>query len=163
MRWERQKLNDYQAQCETLDESMLNNVLNQLVEDFEARVAELRADRNIHTVILKEIDPAEVITFSVGPILKGVQQHNTLVEIATWLGRRIQQKYRWKRDSVAACQIGWFVTVSFVECKLLEFYLSHSKKKTRYQHYHLRVVDDDGVARLWESVKDENVELFPVN
>ena len=136
--------------------------LNFLVEDFEKRAKGLRADRNLHTFVMKTVEPRTTIISAVGRILRSIERHATLVETAISIGRMIQQKNRLERSSVAACHLGWFVMVGFVEAGILDFGLTSGKKRQKkYQHYQLTVKRLGALEALWNDVKDEDVDLFP--
>ena len=98
----------------------MNSSLIDLVNDLDERKSTLRADRNIHTFFLKEQDSKKLIIYSFGHIIKGIERKATLVDLAVTLGRRIRQKLRVKRNTIAACHVGWFILISFIETKLVE-------------------------------------------
>lgn len=87
--------------------------LEKLVSDFEFRKKTLRADRNQYTFFLKNEDSKRIILYSFAHIIKGLERKATLVDLAVTVGRRVRQRLKQQRSSIAACQVGWFILVSF--------------------------------------------------
>ena len=144
-----------------------NSILKDLITDFDFRKATLRADRNQYTHFLKEEDARRIILFSFAHIVKGVERKATLVDLAVTLGRRVRQKLRLSRNSVAACQVGWFVLVSFFEVGLLQYELSKTERKgkrSKYMTYGISVKNRKLLFELWDELNTaEEIDLFPMN
>jgi DNA-directed RNA polymerase len=142
-----------------------NSILTKLVVDFDDRKSILRADRNQYTHFLKEEDGRKIILYSFAHVIKGVERKATLVDLSVTLGRRVRQKLRLKRNSVAACQVGWFILVSFFEVGLLHYTLEKADKKGRkskYLAYIITVKDRKSLFDLWDELnKEEQIDLFP--
>lgn len=143
-----------------------NSIITRLVKDFDERKLVLRADRNQYTNFLKDEDAKRIILYSFAHIIKGVERKATLVDLAVTLGRRVRQKLRLKRNSVAACQVGWFILISFFEIGLLSYQLEKSDKKGRkskYLAYIVIVKDKKALFDLWDELnKEDKIDLFPM-
>jgi len=144
-----------------------NSILKDLITDFDFRKATLRADRNQYTHFLKEEDARKIILFSFAHVVKGVERKATLVDLAVTLGRRVRQKLRLSRNSIAACQVGWFVLISFFEVGLLQYELSKTERKgkrSKYMAYSISVKNRKLLFDLWEELNtEEDIDLFPMN
>jgi DNA-directed RNA polymerase len=139
----------------------------QLVKDLESRQKLLRADKNIHTYFMKDLDPKELLSMSIAQVFKGAESKVTLVDLVVSLGHRIRQKLNLPRDTVAACHAGWFVFVSYLENKICTFYLKKKRKKgktSKYQSYHISLQNKEAMRELWEEVFESSqyIELFPL-
>jgi len=140
-------------------------ILEKLVSDIKLRQSSLRSDRNIYTHYLKDMDPSLLIDISYPYILKGLERQATLVDIIATLGRRIRQRLNLSNDTVADAQVGWFVCISYLECKVLVFRLKYTYKngkKSKYQAYFLQVNDWKALKELWSLIDDTKVEIFPL-
>jgi len=140
-------------------------VLARLIEDLSKRQESLRADRNTFTYVLKDIPADELINTAFSYVLKGLEKSATIVEIVVPMGHRVRQKLRLPKDTVASAQLGWFVLISFFECKLLSF----RKKKTykngkiaKHQSYVLTIKDWKAIKELWALIDYSKVDLFPI-
>lgn len=143
----------------------MTTVLEKLTQDLERRLLMLRADRNIHTFVLKDKSAKELITSSFATVIKGLEKKATLVDLAVTMGRRLRQKFKLSRDSIACCHIGWFILVSYFECNILTYKLVHQVKKGRtskYPSYEIVVKSKKSVNELWELLEAEEIDLFPV-
>lgn len=143
-------------------------ILQRLIQDFDYRKISLRADRNQYTYFLKEEDGRKIILYSFAHIIKGVERKATLVDLTVTLGRRVRQKLRLARNSVAACQVGWFILVSFLEVGLLDYQLEKTGKKggrkSKYLGYVINVKNKKELFDLWEELNtEEGIDLFPTN
>jgi len=144
-----------------------NSILKSLINDFDFRKATLRADRNQYTHFLKIEDAKRIILFSFAHIIKGVERKATLVDLSVTLGRRVRQKLRLARNSIAACHVGFFVLASFFEVGLLDYQLLKTDKKGRrskYLTYTVSVKDRKALFELWDELNtEEGIDLFPMN
>jgi DNA-directed RNA polymerase len=140
-------------------------VLARLIEDLSKRQEYLRADRNMYTHVLKEVSADDLINVAFSYVLKGLERSATIVEIAVPMGSKIRQKLKLPQDTVASAQVGWFVLLSFFECKLLSF----RKKKTykngkiaKHQSYVLTIKDWKAIKELWTLIDFTKSDLFPL-
>jgi DNA-directed RNA polymerase len=138
------------------------------VSDFEFRKKTLRADRNQYTFFLKNEDGRRVILYSFAHIVKGLERKATLVDLAVTVGRRVRQKLKQQRSSIAACQVGWFILVSFFETGLLGYTLEKVDKKGRkskYRSYNIAAKNKKVLFELWDEIAEleEEIDLFPAN
>lgn len=135
--------------------------------DFEFRKKTLRADRNQYTYFLKNEDGRRIILYSFAHIVKGIERKATLVDLAVTVGRRVRQKLKQKRSSIAACQVGWFILVSFFETGLLKYTLEKTDKKgkkSKHRSYNVVSSNKKLLFELWDeiAVLEEEIDLFPV-
>jgi len=140
--------------------------LEKLVADFEFRKKTLRADRNQYTYFLKNEDGRRIILYSFTHIIKGIERKATLVDLAVTVGRRVRQKLKQKRSSIAACQVGWFILISFFETGLLRYTLEKvdkKGKKSKHRSYNVLAKDKKTLFELWDeiAVLEEEIDLFP--
>jgi DNA-directed RNA polymerase len=144
-----------------------NSILKALIDDLEFRKSSLRADRNQYTAFLKNEDARKLILLSFAHVVKGVERKATLVDLATTIGRRVRQKLRLSRNSIAACQVGWFILISFFEVKLIEYTLAKTNKKgkaSKHRTYNVSVKNKKTLFDLWDEINTiEEVDLFPSN
>jgi len=100
-------------------------------------------------------------------VVKGVERKASLVDLATTIGRRVRQKLRLSRNSIAACQVGWFILISFFEVGLIEYTLAKSNKKgkpSKHRSYNVSVKNKKVLFDLWEEINTtEEIDLFPSN
>lgn len=143
-----------------------NSILKDLIQNFDIRKQNLRADRNQYTHFLKDEDSRRILLFSFAHVIKGVERKATLVDLCVTLGRRVRQKLRLSRNSVAACQVGFFILSSFFDLKLLEISSSKVNKKGRKSKYvtlTVEVTDRKRLFELWDELNvEDEVDLFPV-
>jgi len=140
--------------------------LEKLVADFEFRKKTLRADRNQYTYFLKNEDARRIILYSFSHIIKGLERKATLVDLAVTIGRRVRQKLKQQRSSIAACQVGWFILVSFFETKLIDYTLEKTDKrgrKSKHRSYNVITKNKKALFDLWDEIAalKEEVDLFP--
>jgi DNA-directed RNA polymerase len=144
-----------------------NSILKALIDDFDFRKSTLRADRNQYTTFLKEEDSRKIILLSFAHIVKGVERKASLVDLATTIGRRVRQKLRLSRNSIAACQVGWFILISFFEVGLINYTLTKTNKKgktSKHRSYNVDVKNKKALFDLWEELNNvEEIDLFPSN
>jgi hypothetical protein len=140
-------------------------IISRLTEDISKRQKQLRADRNTFTHILKDYPSEDLINIAFSYVLKGLEKSSTVVEVTAPIGHKIRQKLKLPKDSVAAVQIGWFILVSFFECKLLYFRkkkIYKGGKITKHQAYVLTIKDWKAIKELWSLIDFTKVDLFPV-
>jgi hypothetical protein len=139
-------------------------ILLKLVADLQLRQSSLRADRNIYTHFLKEVDTTFLIETAYPQLLKGLERQGTLVEIVATVGRRVRQKFSLPSDTIADAQVGWFICISFIECEVLTFKLKHTYKngkKSRYQSYFFQLKDWKAIKELWSLLDTTKVDIYP--
>lgn len=140
-------------------------VLEKLVSDIKLRQNSLRADRNIYTHYLKDVDPKLFIDISYPHVLKGMERQATLVDIIVTIGRRVRQHLELPPDTIADAQVGWFICISYLECKVLNFRLSFTYKngkKNKYQSYFFQIQDWKAIKELWSLIDQTKVDIFPL-
>lgn len=142
-------------------------LLEKLMENVRGRQEWLRADRNKHTYMLREVDLEPHLISAVGRILQGLQKKATLVEVCVGVGKRIQTSLRLGNDTVQATQLGWFIVLAFIELGLVSYELQRvnkARRRTRtgkYQHYILQPRNIRELEKLWEELREQVVDLFP--
>lgn len=146
----------------------MQRILDHLIEDLKKRQVLLRADRNIYTYCLKEISSEFLIQTAYPFILKGLERKSTLVEIVVNIGKRIRQILSLPVDTVASSQVGWFVCISYLECKILDYKLKFTYRKgkrSRYPSYFFTIKNWNAVKELMELNQDsqETEYLYPLN
>lgn len=140
-------------------------ILEKLVSDISKRQESLRADRNIYTHYLKEVEPKLLIDMSYPHLLRGLERQGTLVDIIVNIGHKVRRSLNLPSDKIADAQVGWFVCISYIECKVISFRLKYTYKngkKSKYQSYFLQVTDWKAIKSLWELVDTTKVEIFPL-
>jgi DNA-directed RNA polymerase len=139
--------------------------LEKLVSDIELRQKTLRADKHIHTHYLKDVDPKELISLSYIHILRGLERFSTLVEIVAIIGRKVRQKLSLPNDSAADAQVGWFICISYIECKVLKYRLKFTYKngkRSKYPSYFFVTKDWNAIKELWSLVDTTKLDIFPM-
>jgi len=147
------------------EEIIKETVLEKLVNDIRKRQSTLRADRNVNTFYLQEVDPDVLIQLSYGALLLGLQRKGTLVDITATIGKRVRQLLKLKSDSVLEVHAGWFVVVTFIECGLINYSMRSvykNSKKSKYQAYFLEVKDWKAIKHLWTIMDKEHIDLHPL-
>ena len=91
-------------------------ILEKLVGDLALRQSSLRADRNIYTHYIKDVDPNVLIQTAYPHILRGLERQGTLVEIVAAIGRRVRQTLKLPNDTISDAQVGWFICISWNCC-----------------------------------------------
>lgn len=142
-------------------------MIEQLKKNIEDRQQYLRADRNQYTVCLKEVDPEWLVRQTFPHVMKGIEKHSTLVDIAVTVGRRIRQKLKMKRDGVSSCQVGFFILVAFFETGLIEYRLKRVKKKngkaSKFRTYDISIKNRKALFEMWDVIRDDpSVDLYPM-
>ena len=143
-------------------------LIEKLEKNLAGRQSYLRADRNIHTVCLKEVDSHLLLVTAIPHIVKGIERHATLADLSVSVGRRIKQQLGHPKDTVSACQIGWFVLIAFFEEGILSYRTSiHVKKsgrKSKHSSYVVDVKDRKALLSLWTEVEgEEAADLYPLD
>ena len=144
------------------------SVTEKLINDLKSRQLVLRADRNIYTHCLKDIDSKTLIDNSYPFILRGLQQQATLVEIVVNIGKRIRQSLHLPVDTVASSQIGWFICISYLECGVLSYKLKYTYRKgkrSRYPSYFFVIKNWNSIKELMELIEQEETGsyVYPIN
>jgi len=140
-------------------------VLARLIEDLSKRQEYLRADRNMYTHALKDVSADDLINIAFSYVLKGLERSATIVEVVVPMGYKIRQRLKLPPDSVANAQVGWFVLISFFECKLLSFRKKHKYKNgkiAKHQSYALTIKDWKAIKELWTLIDFTKSDLFPL-
>jgi hypothetical protein len=142
--------------------------LASLVSNLFERQKYLRADKNQYTVCVRHKSAVWLVLQAFPHIIKGLEKRSTLVDLAITVGRRIRQKLKLKPDGVAACQLGFFVLISFFEVGLLTYKLNRidkkSGRKSKYMTYEIVLKDKDALFSIWDEIKDEEgLDLYPTN
>ena len=101
----------------------MTTILEKLVADLSNRQSALRADRNIYTHYLKDIDSKLLVDISYPHILRGLERQGTLVDIIATIGRRVRQSLSLPNDTISDAQVGWFICIAYIECNVLSFKL----------------------------------------
>ena len=141
------------------------NILDKLVNDITLRQAMLRADRNIYTHYLKDVEAKTLIDISYPHILRGLERQGTLVDIIATIGRRVRQMLDLPNDTISDAQVGWFICIAYIECNVLSFRLKHTYKngkKSKYQAYFFQVKDWKSIKELWGLIDQTKVDIFPM-
>jgi hypothetical protein len=138
----------------------MSTILEALQKDLARRQAALRADRNSHTIVLKDLDPEPMIVNAFAVIIQSVSGFNSVVDMSVRIGRSIQKQNRLGRDEVLACQLGWFVFVSYIELGLFTFQRKNFKK-AKHPSYFPEIRNPELVEELWFLLKDKEPDLFP--
>jgi hypothetical protein len=138
----------------------MSSILEKLTADLKRRQKVLRADKNSFTYVLKDLDAEKLIIDAFSTIIESVSNFNLLVDMAVKIGRSIQQKNHFLRDDLQACQLGWFVFVSYVELGLFKF-RRKTTKKLRHPPYFPEIRKNKLVEELWYLLKDKEPDLFP--
>jgi len=139
-------------------------VIEKLKADLLKRQQLLRVDRHIHTAFLKEIDADDLISIAYPYILRGLERKAAMVEIIVPIGNAIRLRQSLKTDTVSDAQVGWFIAVSFIECKILGYRLKHlyrNGKKNKHQSYFFTLKDWKAIKELWNQISIEKTNLFP--
>lgn len=139
-------------------------ILEKLVRDLTNRQATLRADRNVHTFYLKEFDPNELIQLSYTHVLKGLQRKGTLTEIIVAVGRSIRQEHKLPLDSILDAHAGWFVLVSFIEMRIVNFIKSslvRNGKTSKNTTYQIEPKDWKAIKTLWTLIDKTKIQAYP--
>jgi DNA-directed RNA polymerase len=138
----------------------MNTILEKLTSDLARRQSTLRADKNSHTYVLKDLNPEKLIVNAFSTVIEAVSDFNSVVDMAVKIGRGIQQKNRFQRDEIVACQLGWFVFVSYLELGLFSFRRKLTRK-LRHPPYFPEIRSTKLVEELWYLLKDKEPDLFP--
>jgi DNA-directed RNA polymerase len=138
----------------------MNNILEKLTQDLARRQSLLRADKNNHTMTLKELDSEELVVNAFAVIIQSVSGFSSLVDMSVRIGRAIQKRHRLKRNEVTACQLGWFVFISYIELGLFTFRRKNFKK-AKHPSYFPEIENAEAVQSLWGLLKDKEPDLFP--
>lgn len=143
-------------------------MIDNLIEDLKKRQLLLRADRNIYTYCLKEVDSEFLIQTSYPFILKGLERQSTLVEIVVNIGKRVRQTLGLPVDTVASSQLGWFICISYLECKILGYKLKFTYRKgrrSRYPSYFFTIKDWTLLKELMSLIQqDTGINyIYPLN
>jgi DNA-directed RNA polymerase len=138
----------------------MSNILELLKKDLERRQNFLRADKNNHTMALKNLDSEALIVNAFPVIIQAVSDYGQLVDMAIKIGRGIQQRNRLERNEIEACQMGWFVFVSYMELGLFSV-KRRMLKKMRHPPYFPEIKSTELVQDLWYLLKDKEPDLFP--
>lgn len=141
------------------------NILVQLTTDLSKRQVALRADRNKLTFYMKEYVADDLIQIAYTHLLRGLERSSTLVDIATTVGRRIRQIHRLKQDSVLDAHAGWFVLISFIECKIIKYFMKYTYrngKKAKHKSYHFMPLDWKAIKELWTLIDKTKVDMSPL-
>jgi DNA-directed RNA polymerase len=80
-------------------------------------------------------------------------------ELISSLGHMIRNKLKQKRDSALAAKTGGFILYTFEEAELLEVILG--PVSNGHAGYLVRVLNDDAIVKLWESVPQTKAEKLP--
>ncbi|RLA26268.1 MAG: hypothetical protein DRQ62_00095 [Gammaproteobacteria bacterium] len=91
---------------------------------------------------------------------KGMHKNVTyLTEVISAIGHGLRNRQGLKRDSSIAAKTGAFFLYSFEELGMIEVVLSRGTKK--HNVYVINVLDDDKLAKLWESLPASKIEKLP--
>lgn len=140
-------------------------ILEKLKADLEKRQQLLRADRNQYTFFLKEWLAEDLISIAYPFILRGLERKGTLVEIIVPIGRKIRDREKLEKSTVSDAQVGWFIMISFIECKVFKYRLKHTYKNTKrskHQSYVLDIKDWKAIKDLWTQIDTTKAEIFPL-
>jgi DNA-directed RNA polymerase len=138
----------------------MSNILEKLITDLSRRQELLRRDKNSHTHSLKELDPEPLIVNAFSAIIQAVSDYSPLVDMVVKIGRAIQIKNRLRRDEIAACQMGWFVFISYLEQGMFS-YRRRNSKGMKHPPYFAEIKNHKAVEELWYLIKDKEPDLFP--
>ena len=111
-------------------------------------------------------DLVDLIDMSVMPIIQGIQQRATLVDVACAIGRKLRLKFNYPNDTLAALSGGLKILEAFSEVDFLDTKrtLIHSKNRKRKKHpvYHIFVKDNDAYDVLLQQIAEKELEESPL-
>ena len=142
-------------------------LLGEMTENLRTRTSYFRKDRNQWTYFLKEVEPGPLIWNSFGHVIKAIERKASLVDLCVTIGRRVLQKLERPKTSVASCQVGWAILISYFEQGLLGFskepFIKKNGKRSKFLTYSLVVKDRKALFGLWDEINSlaEQVDIFP--
>jgi DNA-directed RNA polymerase len=82
-----------------------------------------------------------------------------LTELAAAIGHEVRLKLGHKQNSALATKTGAFILYTFEEEGILEVVLGRGKRK--HNSYLIRILDDEAIVKLWESLPDKEIKKLP--
>ena len=145
---------------------------NEIGEHLQKTVDGLNG-RNRKSLWLKEetksgrMSYEDIVDASIMPIIQGIQQRATLVDVACSIGHKLRNKRSLKIDTHAALSGGLIILECFAKIDFLgtkrTFINGKNKKRKKHPVYHLFVKDNDSYEKLLESMVEREVEETPLS
>lgn len=136
-----------------------------LVEDLIVRIETEITDRS-SLAYLRKLDVDDYIDIVISVVYlytrarRGRNTHTTyLTEVVAAIGHGIRNRFRMKKNSATAARTGAFMLYTFEELGIVEVLLGHGARG--HAAYIVRVVNDDALSELWDSLEPGEIEKLP--
>ena len=141
------------------------NLKNKLVESVASR-AEFEISDRSRLKYLKSVDfevyidlVISVVYLYTRPNKRAKNKAVFVSEMIAAIGHSLRNKLKVKRDSSIAAKTGAFFLYSFEELGLIQVLLGAGAKG--HNSYIVKVVNDEGICDLWDSLKSGSVDKLP--
>lgn len=141
-------------------------VLADLVQDLTYRYNKLNGRNSSYWLFEEDLDPEYLIHFSYSHVLRAIERRNTIVDVASGIGRRLRQKMKLPQDTALEVHAGWFVLISYIDLGLISYRresVRDKKRSAKHPSYVLFVKDWDRLSCLFDTIDNEQCDMFPTS